>query len=167
MKKTLIVVTLFTIGLFAQVPTALPDHFAAAGLGYQHSALQKESGWINLCTKVASTERVFACGATDYKNNSSSVRAEIETVVFHRGGLTLAGKGGAGIAIGNTSTGASFSGGGVALYDISKFTKIDNFYFVFSGTLDKGNISVQSGRFGFLKPLGTDTTFRFGFGKAW
>lgn len=168
MKRFLIATLTTLILAFTLAAQPLPDHFGGAGFGYRHSSQQKESGWITLCTKVASTERVYACGATDYQNNASSIRAEIETALYRRGPLVLFGKGGAGIAIGgNTSTGASFSAGGGALYDISRYVKVSNVYAAFSGTVDKNNVSVQTGKFGFLRPLATDTTFRFGFGRSW
>lgn len=163
------VLLVLIVALRAQAPPEYPDHFAAAGLGFQATGTQHESGWITLCAKVASTNRVFACGATDYQNNASTVRAEILTALYRRGPVVLFGKGGAGIAIGASgSTGASFSGGGAVTYDIERFTKIKGAQAVGSVTLVKNNVSViQTGSFGFLKGFGQETVWRAGFGKTW
>lgn len=161
----------FLIALAAMLALSLPSHaqnpshFVGMGMGFQSASNQQMSGWMNFCTKT--TEKVYSCAATDMTGGVTSIRAGIETIIFHQGLLTVSAKGDAGVATSSTGgVGGSYGGGGSFLFDISKPTKITNLYLVGSVTLLKSNVIDQTAGKGPLSIFGSRGVFRFGFGRT-
>ncbi len=166
-----LICVLFTLQARAQVASlstgSLPDHFYGMGLGFQNSAIPKTSGWINVCTQAYS--KMYGCIATDYSGGTTSTRAEAHQMFYQFKGCGLFGTAGAGAATGVTGgVGGSFDAGGVIGCAVpEKLIRQRGIYAVFSGSWNKRNVLEAPDIGTALKSFGSQTVWRFGFGKGW
>ncbi len=141
--------------------SALPDRAIFAGGGIQAG---QPSGWVNVVTRISGP--VYAAFAQDIVAGKTSTRAGIESVVFHRGLLTVALKGNAGVATTGSATGGSYGVGGTVLAALDK-VKLPGYYGLFSATWDYSNIAdvgrqIASGQY---QQAFSGATWRFGIGR--
>jgi hypothetical protein len=162
------------------VESALPNNLAAAGLGFQHTAAPQASGWATACHRNPDVVLFgislpsYLCASTDYSGTSTSVRADIATVVLQKGGFLAGTKTGLGVStasnnVGSTNIGGAYDLGGWATLGIGGFTKMPGLQLVTSISWLKQDISGLTGEppVTLLKDLSDRAVFRFGVGRTW
>ena len=162
----LLLLALLALPAFSQ--DAMPNNFFAAGLGFQGSSVPHTSGWATACTKTVSV--VYACVRTDYAGGGvTSTRAEAHPLIKTIKGVAIFGTAGAGMATGPTGgIGGAFDfGGALATKLPAKLGGSNGWYAVASGSWQKDNILQAPDLGAALKAFGTQTVWRFGFGRAW
>lgn len=129
MKKLLTTLLLTGGILFGQSTTTAPTvptvssaaTFLAGGVTIPSAGSPKDyTGWIAVVTPLIKTQKIYSISETDYTDVSgkitSSVRSGIATYLRSFGKVDLYGLGDAGIATNGSTSGAAYSGGGIALF---------------------------------------------------
>lgn len=170
-----ICVLILAVGAFGQTtstapPAPLPANFAAAGGGFQGTGNPQASGWAEGCHRNPDAPIFglllpsYLCLATDYSGTATSARADVDTVLLHRGWFTAGTKTGGGAAYNANGVGGSFAGGGWMTI------KMGSIYVAASATWRKDDVvaAVQNKAAPVvLRALKDTAVFRIGFGMAW
>ena len=141
-----------------------PKRFIAAGLGFQSYENQKPAGWMGVCNQVET--KSYLCAVTDYSDQTSSVRAGIERIIWQYRNLTMTMKADAGAATSvSGGVGGSYGAGGTLVYKIGKVVNVPNFYLVGSASWLHSNV-VEGANLNRLFSFGDKTTIRIGFMRS-
>lgn len=156
--RRLLLLSLFALTLSAQstVPVsstvALPTNWTGAGAAYT----TKIGAWVSFATLINAKGQIYSFTTQDESVLSkkpltvqTSTRTGLCTVMKNFGPLYLLGCADAGGATTGTNIMGAFAGEGVALLRLGK----TNWTVVFSGN--------------YLKASGSQTTYKFGFGRIW